>query len=185
MKIALIGAAALALMLPHAALAATDGQPGATSTGSFNVSLNVQPPSQVTVHLLGLDDFDFGTIQTSPTASTVVPSIKHFLCMKRSDPGILLFTLTQNGLATYDRFRLNSPSGAMIPLTITRRYIDGESFEVVTNNAPSGTGANSANCTAASGTGVADSLEIKPDNLPPNATSGVYSAIITVTLSLQ
>ncbi|MBK8630224.1 MAG: hypothetical protein IPN84_08470 [Sphingomonadales bacterium] len=56
MKKALIGAAALASMLPHATMAAQDGQPGATSQESFNVTLTVNPPGGDAVTIEGLRD---------------------------------------------------------------------------------------------------------------------------------
>ncbi|MBK8630225.1 MAG: hypothetical protein IPN84_08475 [Sphingomonadales bacterium] len=83
----LMGAAALAMMVPGAAMAATDGDPGATSTGSFSATLNVQPPTGVTVQVVGLDDYDFGTVTTTNTAGTNVSGLGQRFCLLRSDAG--------------------------------------------------------------------------------------------------
>lgn len=175
---------AIALMASPA-LAATDGSPGATSTGSFNVTLTVQPPSPVTVHLLGLDDFDFGTIQTSPTASTPVPSIKQYFCINRSDaPGGANIRLLQAGVPINGRTRLFGPGGSSVNMDVILRDPPSSSVSWLNNDFQVGSATSVPGCTAASGPGVANSFEIKPDNLPPNATSGVYSAAITVVVSL-
>lgn len=92
MKCLALTAAALALCAPGAAWGATDGDPGETTQGSFEVSMSVTaPPAQVQV--LGLQDF----VLNPTTASTVDQPVgfSNQICLTMSEPGDLLVSFTQ------------------------------------------------------------------------------------------
>lgn len=82
MKSLQTAALALAIGIPGAAQAA-DGQPGATSTGSFEVGMTVTAPQAPTLQVLGLHDASFGTItQADLTAAPTYPVEEAPFCVK-------------------------------------------------------------------------------------------------------
>ena len=200
-KTVLIGLAAMAWAFPHTAHAATDGSPGATSTGQFNVTLTVSPPATTDyVQILGLDNerIDLGTIQASQSSSTpwTIPDL--FFCLKRSTPGLVRVTVTQAGTQPNTGFRLQSATNPAIPTNLPgysdalglQFYLisaDGSDSDYLGNGVPFEQIESAPGCDASSGLGVAHRLNIQPVDIPAFATfprQGLYSGLFTVTVSL-
>jgi hypothetical protein len=102
----LTAAAALALVVPGSAMAASDGTPGATSTGNFQVSMTVvSAAGGPSVQVSELDDFDLGGLVTqsdltfTPFAGYVQP-----FCLTRSGTGSVSprITFSQPGVGTFN-----------------------------------------------------------------------------------
>jgi hypothetical protein len=201
MKMFLIGAAGFAMMLAGPAFAATDGQPGATSTGSFSVTLTVSPPGGPEyVQILGLDNeqFDLGTIQASQNSSTTwtVPDL--FFCLKRSTPGAVRVTVSQAGTNPQEPFRLQSATNPAIPtnvpgysdylgLSFYLHSADNADTDYLSNGVATDQVDSAPGCDANSGLGVAHRLSIQPSDIPAFASfprQGLYSGLFTVTVSL-
>ena len=120
MKTLSAGLAILSLGFAGAAMAATDGTEGATSQGSFNLSLDVNAIDSVRVY--GLDDLNFGTVGTdgSPSATTI-------FCVSRNTPQLVRINLT-NGSGGF--FKLDGPNSTQIPISLFARAPGLSSFEV-------------------------------------------------------
>ena len=194
MKTVLMGVAALAMMLPGAAMAATDGDPGATSTGSFSATLNVQPPAGVTVQVLGLDDFDFGTVNTTNTAGTNVVGSEQAFCLLRSDAGNVRVTLVQTNLPVGQNFSLQGTNDSdndgtidNIPLSVIVFDPNGGGVGF-SNNSPVNLGKSGAGCdTGTSNSSIAHILQLGATTLPDANTlrlEGAYTAQFTMTVSV-
>jgi hypothetical protein len=200
MKKVLMGAAALAMMVPGAAMAAQDGTPGATSNGSFSATLNVQPPTGVTVQVLGLDDFDFGTINTATTVQTglgpatvetSVGTIARPFCLLRSDAGNVRVNVVQTNLAPgQSSFALlpASPSSTNDRVLVSLSIINpGASGIGMLNNAPQNFSQSAAGCSTSSTSPTAHTMQVAPSNLPSANTlrlEGAYTAQFTMTVSV-
>lgn len=98
MKTTAIGLVAiLALGLSGTAMAATDGTPGATSTGSFGVAITLQNAPASQVNILGLDDVDFGTVIKNADGTLNHGGERQMLfCLTRSDAGNVVLSLAQS-----------------------------------------------------------------------------------------
>ena len=193
LKTKIIAAAALIAAIPGMAFAATDGTLGATSTGTVNVAINVQPPAATQVQVLGLDDFDFGTVQTSNTAVTAITELSDKFCLNRSDAGNVLVTLSQTGVASGNSARVqegidSNTDGVFETINLGVAIYDpddsGYGFGIGTteNLVQSG-----PSCTAASGSGTAHTLVIAPVSLPSfntSALTGDFSGTLTLTVSV-
>lgn len=198
MKKALIGAAALALMLPHPTLAAIDGQPGATSTGSFDVTLNVLPPGGSQIQIFGLDDTVLSGIETHETVSTGIGFISEYFCIVGSEPGGATLSMTQTNLpggGYGDYFALQGTSDAnndsiTDSLVFTALIRNPKSADTVglLNQWTVPVEQSIAGCNAASDGSVAHELEISPNNLPPASVhrlEGTFTGNFTITVALQ
>jgi hypothetical protein len=191
MKKFLFGAAALAMIVPGAAMAATDGSAGTTSTGSFSATMNVQPPAGVTVQVIGLDDFDFGTVTTTNTAGTSVNPITQPFCLLRSDAGNVRVNIVQTNVASgQSSFGLEAanPSGTndRVPLSLVINNPGGGGVGM-SNNAPQNFSQSPAVCTTSSVAPDAHTLQIGPSTLPAANTlalTGTYTALFTMTVSV-
>jgi hypothetical protein len=183
-----IAAAAMALAMPGMAMAATDGTPGATSTGTFVTSVQIVPPTGTTVQVLGLEDVNFGTVNTSSTANTIVPSFQQYLCLNRSDAGSINVNFTQSGNVINQALALNGPV-APLPLYFILNDPNGVLLASASTDATIvGAAQSSSNCTASSGAGTAHSLTIGLYDLPTNnasqALAGNYSGTFMILLSV-
>lgn len=195
MKKVLMSVASLAMTLPGAAMAAQDGTPGATSTGSFSATLNVQPPTGVTVQVVGLDDYDFGTVSTTNTAGTAVGTTANTFCLLRSDAGAVRVNIVQTNLAAGQNFSLQGTVDSNldgvtdnIPVSVILYDpgLGGGSYGM-SNNAPTNVSQSGAGCTAASSAAIANRLELSPSSLPDANTlrlEGAYTAQFTMTVSV-
>ncbi len=190
MKIYQTVALALALAAPGMAMAATDGTPGATSTGSFVTSVQIVPPTGTTVQVLGLEDVNFGTVNTSSTANTIVPSFQQYLCLNRSDAGSVNVNFIQSGHVINQALALNGPV-APLPLYFILNDPNGVmlAFASTSHATIVGAAQSGSNCTASSGAGTAHSLSIGLYDLPTNnasqALAGNYSGTFTILLSVN
>ena len=89
-------ALAIAFISPAVAQAATDGTPGATSTGTFNATATVNPPIATQVQVFGLDDFTFVPIQSIVSGGSVgMQSQNDLFCLTRNTTGNVLVTVRQ------------------------------------------------------------------------------------------
>ena len=183
MKKALIGAAALALMLPHAAMAAQDGPPGATSTGSFDVTLTVQPPVTDQVQVVGLDDVSFGSVGLS-TGQTIVAQQQDFFCLNRTIPGDVLVTFEQMSDPPADAsFRMSKDAVSHLPFYIKMYDINGQETAVERGvQFPSPRSMDF--CTAATaGPVVGHRIAVTPAPIPTGTPNGLYSTTIQITIA--
>lgn len=191
MKRFLMGVATLAMMVPGAALAAVDGSPGATSSGSFNATMTVEPPTGVTVQVLGLDDFDFGTVNTTNTAGTSVGVITQPFCLLRSDSGDVRVNIAQTNFAPgQTSFALEStnPSGPndRVPVSLVINNL-GAGGIGMSNNAAQNFSQSATGCSSSSSSPTAHTMEITPSTLPGADTfrlSGAYTGQFTITASV-
>ena len=193
MKKTLIGAAALALMLPHAAMAATDGQPGVTSTGSIDVTLTVNPPGATTVQVFGLDDFDFGTVSTENTSVTPIAMATNYFCLLRSDAGNVRVTVVQTNLPAGQSFGLQASvdhnnDGLFDAIPIVMNLVNPQgAARTMSNNSPVDLPRSAVGCTAASDWHSAHSVQIFPHPLPAAydvRLEGAHTAQFTMTVSV-
>jgi hypothetical protein len=194
MKKFLMGAAALAMTLPGAAMAATDGDPGATSTGSFSATLNVQPPTGVTVQVVGLDDYDFGTVTTTNTAGTNVSGLGQRFCLLRSDAGDVRVNIVQTNLPAGQNFSLQGSIDSNLDGTVDSVAVAVTVFSPtgggigMSNNSPVNVPQSGPGCTTGTSSfSIAHDLTIEPTTLPDANTlrlAGAYTAQFTMTVSV-
>ena len=194
MKKFLISAAAMSMFVPGAVMAAADGSPGATSTGSFSATMNVEPPSGVTVQVIGLDDFDFGTVYTSNTAGTSVGPVGQTFCLLRSDAGDVRVNIVQTNIPAGQSFTLMGTLDVNadavtdnIPLNIVIYNPSIGGGTAMSNNVPQNIPQSLAGCSVASGGADGHGLSITPTTLPSADTlalSGAYTAQFTMTVSV-
>lgn len=118
-------ALAMAFISPAIAQAATDGTPGATSTGTFNATATVNPPIVTQVQVFGLDDFAFAPIQ-SGSVSGGGQTQSDLFCLARNTPGNVLVTIRQFGKGPNERFQLVEDFTGF-PVTITSVEIQSPS----------------------------------------------------------
>jgi hypothetical protein len=103
---------AIALALAGVAQAATDGQAGATSTGSFTVSLTVTAPD-TGVRVYGLIDFPIQPFDLDATGHMVAPppGFQESFCMTNTGAGGLSVTVSQTDAQSgVTGFHLNADS---------------------------------------------------------------------------
>jgi hypothetical protein len=200
MKTHLIGIASIALMLADPAFAATDGQPGATSTGSFNVTLTVSPPVGDTVQIIGLDDFALNAV-VGPnglvnSGGGFGLNAFDYVCFNKSAPGAVTVTVDQpeiaSGIAQFDNEptiftnRLTNGShdvGVFIRI-IHNGVVQPSSGSIFTLNAAN----NPAVCNANTANGIdASGLEVGILNVTTNppVAAGSYAKTFTLTLAAQ
>jgi hypothetical protein len=99
MKSVKIAAAAMALAMPGMAMAATDGSLGATSNGSFNATITIQPDTSNFVQITGLDDHIIPPIPLNTVNTTL--SVDQ-ICIIDNTPGpngSVQITVTQSGVS--------------------------------------------------------------------------------------
>lgn len=188
MKFLKTAAVALALIAPVAAHAATDGTLGATSTGSFNASLQVNAPAGTQVQVFGLDDFAFPVVTGGITTNTPVPAIEQPFCLTRSTAGNVLVTISQPGNA--GSYNLNDGAGHTLSLSmvVTSPVGSGGSSTGTNNGGAFAAPPSNAGCTAASNNTVAHMLRLQPGTVvSQNAGQayGNFSGAFTVTVSPQ
>lgn len=177
--------AALLLATAFPAHAATDGTLGPTSTGTFTASLEVTGSSDQ-VQVIGLTDFDFGSITASATQITPVPPQIDRLCFNRSGPGNVLVTVNQtNGSGGSGTTLSNGSSELGLNLAIIdpgpgtgRTMANGAAVSMVQSG---------AGCTISSDQDIAHSMLLTPQPIPPasSATSGVFTGQFTITVAPQ
>jgi hypothetical protein len=165
--------------------AATQAQSN-TASGSFTFTLNPTLPPGDQVQVVGLTDFDFGSITASATQITPVPPQIDRLCFTRSGPGNVLVTVNQtNGSGGSGTTLSNGSSELGLNLVIIdpgpgtgRTMANGAAVSMV----QSGTG-----CTNSSGDDIAHSMLLTPQPIPPasSATSGVFTGQFTITVAPQ
>ena len=185
MKILNTALALIALALPASAFAAGSGDLGTSSFATSDISLNVVPPTGTLVQILGLDNYAFGDIITTNNTVTTLPAIQGFLCLNRSDAGLVRVTVTQAGVAAGQNLRLN---GAVQPimLSVTLSSPTGANNAFAANS-QADVPQSGAGCTASTVSSIAHRLTIAPQNLPGFATTaltGTYTGTITVTASV-
>jgi hypothetical protein len=176
----------VALVLPGVAMAATDGALGATSTGSFNASLQVNAPAGTQVQVLGLDDFTFPAVTGGITTNTAVPLMENTFCLNRSTAGNVLVTISQTGNA--GSFNLNDGAGHTLSLGITVYTPNLASGTGTGNGSQFATAQSGAGCTATSNNTVAHTMRLSPGTvLSQNSGQayGAFSGAFTVLVSPQ
>jgi hypothetical protein len=184
-----IAAAAMALAMPGMAMAATDGSLGATSTGTFNTSVNILSPTGTNVQIIGLDDFNFGTIQTSNSSDTSIAPISDFFCMNQSGDNKtdVLVSFTQVGANPNDLLSLKDASGNSVGMYVVFKNPDniGGGTAIPTSHYNfsrklSGTGCTSSTTDSA----TAHTLTVNLNAIPAGASgstgalSGQFSILI-------
>ena len=112
MKMLKTAALALALGASGTSMAATDGTPGATSTGSFNASISVDAPETPQLQVVGLQDVGGRLLVTNSAGipvllSTQVYGNEQLVCFNGPANAPILITITQtNPVAGQTGFRL-------------------------------------------------------------------------------
>lgn len=97
--------AILALGAAMPAMAATDGTPGATSTGTFDANLTVETPPATQLHIYGLQDISFHIPYFNGAYNFPARTFSTSgFCVTRSDAGNVKLTVTQTGAATGSKF---------------------------------------------------------------------------------
>jgi hypothetical protein len=188
MKTLKIAALTLALAASGAAMAATDGTLGTTSTGSFNASLQVNAPAGTQVQVFGLDDFAFPAVTGGITTNTPVPAIEQPFCLNRSTAGNVLVTISQTGNA--GSFNLNDGAGHTLNLSmvVTSPVGSGGSSTGPANGGQFTVPQSNAGCTAASNNTVAHTLRLSPGTVLSQTGGqayGNFSGAFTVLVSAQ
>ncbi len=179
MKTKRILAAAALLATPTLANAATDGSLGATSTGSFsvNLTLNAQPTSQV--QILGLDDYEFGSV----TAIEGLPPLAQNFCLNRNDAGLVQVTMSQpNNQGVV--FELFGSAGGRLQVLAEIEVSNGQGAILFPNR--SREVRQTPGCTASSGFGPfgpAHQLSIRPVLGQGATPDGQYSGTFTILIS--
>ncbi len=135
-------AMALALAAPGTAFAATDGAPGATSTGTFGATVTVTTPPEVTLRVYALEDFDFGIIAANNEYAVAVPKIEKAFCVTYQNrrPWFANITFSQiSGAAEQlpGQFNLGDIDQFYgIPLSLTLRHINESGNRIISNVSP-------------------------------------------------
>jgi hypothetical protein len=196
MKKVLMGAAALAMMVPGAAMAAHRWRSGGDEHGSFSATLNVQPPTGVTVQVVGLDDFDFGTVNhDTNTAGTNVSGLGQRFCLLRSDAGDVRVNIVQTNLPAGQNFSLQGSIDSNLDGTVDSVAVavtvfspTGASGIGMSNNSPVNVPQSGPGCTTGTSSfSIAHDLTIEPTTLPDANTlrlAGAYTAQFTMTVSV-
>ena len=187
-------AAIMALGLSGAAMAATDGTPGVTSTGSFTASVTLQNAPASTVSVIGLDDFNLAPV-TLDNAGGSQSSEEDYtaFCVTRSDAGNVLFKVSQAyGNTSATGFLLLEGGGVDADGDGQTRLIGAE-LSVGPLSNPFETGlqlgvdvplAPKAGCSA--GPNASDHyLAIRRPVIQSGAKAGNYSGLFTVTVAPQ
>lgn len=186
----LMGAAALAMTLPGAAMAA-DGMLGSTSEATFTATMTVTPPNGTDIQIVGLDDFAFGTVATSGTVTTTVAPMTDFICLNHSGiPATFVqMTIEQVGGANGQPFKLKAATGSNgVGLTI---FIvsPGTTLETVfsqTGQGPQPIALSESGCTASTTSSlVANQIRVTPAAISAGAAAetGVLSAMFTIKIA--
>ncbi len=169
-------ASALAPLLFVAATpghAASDGTLGATSTGSFNVSLSIEA-APTGVQVFALDDVAFApvAIPTDP-AGVPISEIEYF-CLRRSDAGSIRVIFP-------GAHSLSNGNGGEIPFTPHLLTPQGVQLE---NNGQGQftTSPSEAGCGSSSGAGIAHAVKLDATVMPDNP-AGSYSGIVILYVS--
>lgn len=194
MKLMNSAAIVLALALPAMANAATDGTPGATSTGSFSATLTLEEAPGSIVSVVGLDDFEFGTqILDNVGALNGTETRNSPFCVSRSDAGNVLFKVSQAyGLTAAQGFVLVEGGGIDTDTDGQTRMLGIEvSVETLQNSTPFSLQQDTAvpltpiqDCSA-SPNPDSHRLTVHRPALPSGQKAGVYSGLFTVTVTPQ
>jgi hypothetical protein len=178
---------ALAFIAPAIANASTDGTLGATSTGSFIASLQVNSPAGTQVQVFGLDDFIFPAVTGQITLNTAVPAMASTFCLTRNTPGDVLVTISQTGNS--GSYNLNDGAGNNLNLGITVERPAGAGATGTSNNSSFATAPSGVGCTAASTNSVAHTMRLSPGTIlaqnNPAVRYGAFSGSFTITVSPQ
>jgi hypothetical protein len=181
-KTTLAALAALALGMAAPAMAATDGTPGVTSVGKFDVSLNLNAPPAPVVQVYGIEDIAMGTFELNPTSSTTIPDQNMYFCVSNSAGPNVIITVSQNGHS--GAFKLAGPGGDIgIGAGVYYRAVtetpgsfsNGASFTLPTT--PSG-------CSASSGAAEAHNLGFTSFDVQAGTQPGNYTATMTITVAV-
>jgi hypothetical protein len=108
-----------ALMLPGAAMAATDGTLGSTSTGTFTASTTANPPVGTQVLVAGLQDFSFAPVTIAAEGTSGAQTVNQQFCIARSTQGDVRVEVRQTGISDGKTFELNLGNAGpeFIPVT--------------------------------------------------------------------
>jgi hypothetical protein len=178
--------AATALAAPGVTWGATDGTLGATSTGTFNASINIPSSNVSQVQVLGLDDFVFGT--AANTQTTNVTPIEQYFCVNRSDSGDVYLSLEQQGgTNTFATLAGQSgSSGGNITVAINLKGPSGASLGgfILNSNQRIVAPQSGAGCTTSSGSSVAHLLILAPKTVPILGPAILYSGNFSSTFTL-
>lgn len=186
-------ALAIVLLTPQIAFAATDGTPGVTSTGTFNATLTVTPPTTDTVQIIGLEDVVFSEQVYSHSNPTAFPQTDSYVCLLRTGPGNVRLSISQpdplNPTGTYGGWYLKDAAFPDVYLPISIGFAspnDPSLFGLNPNDSYISPPSASA-CTAASGPTEAHTIHVgvslvgvDPAQTP--APPGHYSQQFTLLL---
>lgn len=165
---------ALFLAVPSAALAATQGSLGATSSGTVGISATI--PARVQIS--GLSDFGFGTLDPGSAASTAKN-----VCVW-SNTGTKGYNVTATGDGTASAFTLSNGS-TTLAYGVEWAGSSGQSTgtSLTTNTALTGLTSTATTPTCASGPATTASLIVKFSTAQLQAAVGSATAY-TGTLTL-
>ena len=169
-------AAVLALALNGAAMAATDGNLGATSSGAFIATMTVQPPTPpATVQISGLDDLQFGTIANG----ALITQVDKF-CVTRSDGGLVQLLVEDQQHPGASQFTMTSGANALAFNVLVQRL---DPYDILLAQTPGSTINLLAtdSCTEATSPFTLTGGMAPPDS---NTPAGIYSGTIKLTLSV-
>ena len=119
---------ALALAVHGIANAATDGTPGATSTGSFTATVTANPPVGDLVEVAGLEDLTFAPITVSTTGNSGAQTVSADFCLSRNTQGPVRVAVYQSGIDDGSAMNLNSGAGGGAPVI---RYVPLSQFSIL------------------------------------------------------
>ncbi len=181
------------LAWPSISMAATDGAPGATSTGTFQATLTVTPPTSDTVQIIGLEDVTFSEQVYSPSNPTAFPQTESYLCLLRTGPGNVRLSISQpdplNPTGTYGGWYLRDAAfpAVYLPISIIFASPTDPSLSALNPNDSYISPPSSSACTAASGPTEAHTIHVGAslvgvDLAQTPAPPGHYSQQFTLLL---
>ena len=190
MKSLRMAALALALGASGAAMAATDGLVGTTSTGTVTVNLTVSPPIGAQVQIFGLDDITLPSFTRVAGQVSVIGSADDYFCLvNHNDIGNprVFVKLSQDGVVAGDVFRLNGAGGKSATIS-SIAFVAPSGFSdagYLASGDEFGLLPSAAGCSVTSTVGVANRILINFADLPANsnladgALSGTFTLLVT------
>ncbi len=167
-------------------MAATDGTPGATSTGSFNATLTLESPPASTVQILGLRDLALGTFTIGAGGSQGGFGVGTAFCMKRSDAGNIFLTVSQTipdgeGFFLFSGIDSNTDGiSDRVPVQVYLSRLDDTSAYLA-NGVPSNEAPSPSACNVGTfGTAHFINVEVAQQN---GLLAGSYSGTFTVLVA--
>ena len=164
------------------AMAATDGTVGGTSTGTTNVSLDLQAAPAPTIAISGLADLDFGTITASSGSNVTLTgqqaSISNICVLLSGATTYALNINSQNAVQANISYLNDAASNS---ISAVWEYNDGNGTTVTTENStglssgPAAVTCNDINSKA--------SLTLTLPNGGAPFPAGAYSDVLTLTVS--